>query len=693
MRPLIGVTTSEMRPSSLATTRRHGEPAHPEMALGMTYLRTLDAAGAIPVVLPPVGTDHLSPLLDRLDGICLSGGPDLDPAAYGATDRHAQLGPTEPSLDAFELSLAREALTRNIPILAICRGSQALNVACGGTLHQHVDGHRQTATATEPTHEVEVEAGSRLHRITRSRRLAVNSFHHQAVDKRRRRPEGRRPRRRRHGRGHRGPGRSRSACSGTRRRCTPTWRCSRRWLGRLPVPNCGSPHDTLGRVPALRLRGVVKRFGNLTAVDHLDLEVPEGTCVGLLGPNGAGKSTTMRLLTAQAIPDEGEIEILGLPVPARSKEARAMCGVVPQLDNLDVTLTVEENLRVFAYLYRVPRAERKAAVERALGIANLTDRRDTKVDHLSGGMRRRLLIARGLVHQPRLILLDEPTVGLDPQVRQELWALVDRLRSEGVSILMSTHYIEEAERLADTVTIMSHGKAVATGTPRDLIAEHAGPEAVEVYGPPAKLQEVERDAQGQGPQHPPDRHEHLDPARQRRQPRGRAPPDEPRGRLRPADGRGDRVSCQRLGRLERPALAGRARPRDHQLRELLALLHVQRHRRADGLPARVRLRVRLARVHASAATTTSSTSARARSPPRCCSRSAFPAMFGTFVKYKFQRTYDAILAAPVDTEELVTAEALWIACAPAPTAARRCSWRCCSGWTRAGGCCSSRRSP
>jgi lipooligosaccharide transport system ATP-binding protein len=206
----------------------------------------------------------------------------------------------------------------------------------------------------------------------------------------------------------------------------------------------------------------------------------------------------MRLLTAQAIPDEGEIEILGLPVPARSKEARAMCGVVPQLDNLDVTLTVEENLRVFAYLYRVPRAERKAAVERALGIANLADRRNTKVDHLSGGMRRRLLIARGLVHQPRLILLDEPTVGLDPQVRQELWALVDRLRSEGVSILMSTHYIEEAERLADSVTIMSHGKAVATGTPRDLIAEHAGPEAVEVYGPPAKLQEVERDAKAKG---------------------------------------------------------------------------------------------------------------------------------------------------------------------------------------------------
>jgi lipooligosaccharide transport system ATP-binding protein len=251
-------------------------------------------------------------------------------------------------------------------------------------------------------------------------------------------------------------------------------------------------------VPALSLRGVVKRFGTLTAVNHLDLDVPEGTCVGLLGPNGAGKSTTMRLLTAQAIQDEGEIEVLGFRVPQQSKAARAQCGVVPQLDNLDVTLTVEQNLLVFAHLYRIDRAHRGQAVERALGIANLTDRRDTKVDKLSGGMRRRLLIARGLVHQPRLVLLDEPTVGLDPQVRQELWALIDLLRSEGTSILMSTHYIEEAERLCDSVTIMSHGSAVAAGPPRELVAEHAGAEAVEIYGPPAKLAEIERDARAAG---------------------------------------------------------------------------------------------------------------------------------------------------------------------------------------------------
>jgi lipooligosaccharide transport system ATP-binding protein len=249
---------------------------------------------------------------------------------------------------------------------------------------------------------------------------------------------------------------------------------------------------------ALRLRGVVKRYGPITAVDGLDLEVPEGTCVGLLGPNGAGKSTTMRMLTAQAIADEGEIEVLGRRLPQDSKAARAECGVVPQLDNLDVTLTVEQNLRVFAYLYRIPRAERQPAIERALQIANLVERRGAKVDELSGGMRRRLLIARALVHRPRLVLLDEPTVGLDPQVRQELWALIDGLRAEGTSILMSTHYIEEAERLADTVTIVSHGRVVASGPPAQLVAEHAGREAIEVYGGAERLREVEIEARAAG---------------------------------------------------------------------------------------------------------------------------------------------------------------------------------------------------
>jgi lipooligosaccharide transport system ATP-binding protein len=254
----------------------------------------------------------------------------------------------------------------------------------------------------------------------------------------------------------------------------------------------------MDRELAIRLRGAVKRYGSITAVDGLDLDVPVGTCVGLLGPNGAGKSTTMRLLTAQSIADEGEIEVLGFRLPEESKQARALLGVSPQLDNLDTTLTVEQNLLVFAHLYRIGRGERKDAIERALEMAKLVDRRDSRVDKLSGGMRRRLLIARALIHRPRLVLMDEPTVGLDPQVRQGLWALIDALRSEGTTILMSTHYIEEAQRLADTVTIMSHGKAVAAGPPSQLVMEHAGRDVLEVYGPPARLVEVESEAQAAG---------------------------------------------------------------------------------------------------------------------------------------------------------------------------------------------------
>jgi lipooligosaccharide transport system ATP-binding protein len=259
-----------------------------------------------------------------------------------------------------------------------------------------------------------------------------------------------------------------------------------------------APSGRLDGPAVIRLRGVVKRYGPITAVAGLDLDVPAGTCIGLLGPNGAGKSTTMRLLTAQAIADEGELEVLGFRLPEESKQARAELGVSPQLDNLDVTLTVEQNLRVFAHLYRIGRSERRAAVERALEIAHLAPRRDSRVENLSGGMRRRLLIARALVHRPRLVLLDEPTVGLDPQVRQELWALIDALRAEGTTILMSTHYIEEAQRLCDAVTIMSHGSAVANGPPSRLVAEHAGSEALEVYGPPPRLAEVEASARAAG---------------------------------------------------------------------------------------------------------------------------------------------------------------------------------------------------
>jgi lipooligosaccharide transport system ATP-binding protein len=247
---------------------------------------------------------------------------------------------------------------------------------------------------------------------------------------------------------------------------------------------------------AIELKGVTKRFGAITAVDGLDLEVPKGICLGLLGPNGAGKSTTMRLLTGQAIADSGELRVLGHELPRDAKAARAEMGVVPQLDNLDIDVTVEDNLAVFARLYRV--ADVRGAVERGLDLARLQARRRDAVDKLSGGMRRRLLLARGLVHDPELMLLDEPTVGRDPQIRTELWSLIDSLRSQGKTILMSTHYIEEAERLADEVALMAQGKIIARGRPADLIAEYAGRETAEVYAPPDRLAEVRAEAESEG---------------------------------------------------------------------------------------------------------------------------------------------------------------------------------------------------
>jgi lipooligosaccharide transport system ATP-binding protein len=240
----------------------------------------------------------------------------------------------------------------------------------------------------------------------------------------------------------------------------------------------------------------VKRFGSITAVDGLDLEVPKGICLGLLGPNGAGKSTTMRLLTGQARANEGSITVLGHPLPEEAKEARALMGVVPQLDNLDVDVAVEDNLAVYARLYRV--RDVPGAVDRGLALARLQNRRRDAVDGLSGGMRRRLLLARGLLHEPQLLLLDEPTVGLDPQIRTELWSLIDSLRSRGTTILMSTHYIEEAERLADEVAVMAHGKIISRGKPAELVAEHAGRETAEVYAPPERLAEVRARAEAQG---------------------------------------------------------------------------------------------------------------------------------------------------------------------------------------------------
>ncbi|HEY5977238.1 MAG TPA: gamma-glutamyl-gamma-aminobutyrate hydrolase family protein [Solirubrobacterales bacterium] len=186
--PLIGVTTSEVRRAQSLEQTPESDPPHHEMALGLTYLRGLEAAGGLPLVMPPLGEDAIEPLLDRCDGICLSGGPDLDPDAYGARP-HPELGPTEPTLDRFELAVAARADARELPILAICRGTQALNVVRGGTLHQHLPersteiAHRQKAPGDQPTHPIAIEPGSALERIVGAREIEVNSFHHQAIER------------------------------------------------------------------------------------------------------------------------------------------------------------------------------------------------------------------------------------------------------------------------------------------------------------------------------------------------------------------------------------------------------------------------------------------------------------------------------------------------------------------------------
>ena len=415
----------------------------------------------------------------------------------------------------------------------------------------------------------------------------------------------------------------------------------------------------------------MKRFGPITAVDGLDLDVPKGICLGLLGPNGAGKSTTMRLLTGQAHQDEGEIRVLGYELPRESKEARALMGVVPQLDNLDVDVSVEDNLAVFARLYRVP--DVRAAVDRGLALARLENRRRDAVDGLSGGMRRRLLLARGLIHEPQLVLLDEPTVGLDPQIRTQLWSLIDALRSRGTTILMSTHYIEEAERLADEVAVMTHGKVISRGKPAELVAQHAGRETAEVYAPPAAAGRGPREGGGARPQGASrgagDRDRGLGEGHRRRRPaRGDPPRRVARGRVRDAHRGGGGVNSEaaqappapRMRRLEPAAIGGvmsrevanfrtfwKATTFSSVLEPVIYLLAF-----GLGLGATLVNRVDGLDYVEYVGTGMVATAV--------IFSSALPAMFGTFVKERFQRTYDAILAAPVDVEELVTAEMLFI---------------------------------
>ncbi len=231
---------------------------------------------------------------------------------------------------------------------------------------------------------------------------------------------------------------------------------------------------------ALRVTDLRKTYGGRTVVDGLTLHVARGTCVGLLGPNGAGKTTTLRLLLGHTRPDAGRIKVLGFSVPEAASQARARLGVVGQSDNLDPDFNVEENLYHYARYYGLdPRSLRERFTD-LLTFAGLEDRRDAPLRELSGGMRRRLALVRALVHDPVMLFLDEPTTGLDPQARFHLWQRFRQLRREGRTLLLTTHYMEEAERLCDRLVVLDHGRVVAEGSPQELVRRHVEPFVLEL---------------------------------------------------------------------------------------------------------------------------------------------------------------------------------------------------------------------
>ncbi|WP_027341169.1 ABC transporter ATP-binding protein [Hamadaea tsunoensis] len=235
--------------------------------------------------------------------------------------------------------------------------------------------------------------------------------------------------------------------------------------------------------PLIHARGLVKRFGDFTAVAGIDLDVAPGEAFGFLGPNGAGKSSTMRMIGCVSTPTEGTLSILGMDPVRDGVKIRARLGVCPQLDNLDPDLTVAENLTTYARYFGLPRAEGRRRAAELLEFVQLSDRAESKVDPLSGGMKRRLTIARAMVNQPDLVLLDEPTTGLDPQARHLLWERLFRLKQQGVTLVLTTHYMDEAEQLCDRLVVMDAGRIVAEGSPRSLIETHSTREVVELrYG-------------------------------------------------------------------------------------------------------------------------------------------------------------------------------------------------------------------
>jgi lipooligosaccharide transport system ATP-binding protein len=238
-----------------------------------------------------------------------------------------------------------------------------------------------------------------------------------------------------------------------------------------------------GEAVLVRAKALTKRFGDDVAVDGIDFDVRRGEVFGFLGPNGAGKTTTMRMIACVSPATDGELTVLGRDPRHQGPEIRGRLGVVPQENNLDTELTVFDNLLIYGRYFGLPVAEIRERANELLTFAQLDDRRDSKVDPLSGGMKRRLIIARSLVNRPEMVLLDEPTTGLDPQARHMLWERLYRLKREGVTLVLTTHYMDEAEQLCDRLVIMDGGRIVAEGSPRELIERHATREVVELRFP------------------------------------------------------------------------------------------------------------------------------------------------------------------------------------------------------------------
>jgi len=235
----------------------------------------------------------------------------------------------------------------------------------------------------------------------------------------------------------------------------------------------------------IRARGLTKRFGGFTAVDAIDFELRRGEAFGFLGPNGAGKSSTMRMIGCVSPPTAGELSLFGLDPVADGPEIRARLGVVPQEDTLDVELTVQENLLVYGRYFGLSRPVIRERSARLLEFVQLTDRASDRVEPLSGGLKRRLTIARSLINDPEILLLDEPTTGLDPQARHVVWDRLFRLKQQGVTLVLTTHYMDEAEQLCDRLVVMDRGKIAAEGSPRQLIEQYSTPEVLELRFDPA----------------------------------------------------------------------------------------------------------------------------------------------------------------------------------------------------------------